>query len=297
MATKKQIIGIAVAGVAIVGWAAFRPELLFVNKSVNEKLPTMGNDKVEEIATGMFASQAHETKGTASLVKVGTKQYLRLSGFSTSNGPDVRVLILKEGSQPNSEGATDLGSIKGNQGDQNYELPANLMLTGNENISIWCQRFSVGFGTAKLHTDNKASATIQQSQFTPSNTRFAPLNVGFGGDIVVTFGNFNGSGFAGKASIVETNGARNLRLQLTKVQEGNFSIKLLKKESLKVGPFDSKVPSVDLGSPQNGTKNVPISKEIDAWLYRSVAVIKDGQIVAFVNLRSAQEKPAGLNLA
>jgi hypothetical protein len=293
MATKKQIIGIAVAGAAVLGWAAFRPELLFVNKTVNEKLPTMGNEKAHEIASGMFSSEAHETKGSATLVKVGNKSYLRLSAFSTSNGPDVRVYLLKEGQQPTSDDVLDLGSIKGNQGDQNYELPTDVTLTGNENVSIWCKRFSVGFGTAKLHSKAKPTASSSSSAFS-----FIPLDAGFGSDITVTSGKFGGdSGFAGSASIVESNGTRNLKVQFSKIKDGKFTMKLLKKESLKIGAFDAITPSVDLGSPQKGTKNIPISKEIDAWLYRSVAVIKDGQIVSFVNLRSAQEKSVGLNLA
>ena len=44
----------------------------------------------------------------------------------------------------------DLGSIKGNIGDQNYDLPANADLMKYRAVTIWCKRFSVNFGTAPL---------------------------------------------------------------------------------------------------------------------------------------------------
>jgi hypothetical protein len=40
--------------------------------------------------------------------------------------------------------------LKGNIGDQNYELPANADLAKYRAVTIWCKRFSVNFGTAPL---------------------------------------------------------------------------------------------------------------------------------------------------
>ena len=39
MRQRQVIIGMAVVGVIAVGWYLFRPELLFVNKTINEALP------------------------------------------------------------------------------------------------------------------------------------------------------------------------------------------------------------------------------------------------------------------
>jgi hypothetical protein len=47
-------------------------------------------------------------------------------------------------------GFVDLGSIKGNVGDQNYDVPADLDLSKYRAATIWCRRFSVNFGTAPL---------------------------------------------------------------------------------------------------------------------------------------------------
>ena len=42
------------------------------------------------------------------------------------------------------------GALKGNVGDQNYDLPAGVDLTVYRSVTIWCRRFSVNFGTAPL---------------------------------------------------------------------------------------------------------------------------------------------------
>lgn len=140
--------------VVIAGWYLFRPELLFVNQQVNEKLPT-GAVSSKTIAQGDFKSYAHETKGTASIVETEGKKFLRLTSFSTSNGPDVRVYLVKgsDSSQDavKSNGFIELGSLKGNIGNQNYEIPSNVDLNEYKAVAIWCARFGVDFGGATLN--------------------------------------------------------------------------------------------------------------------------------------------------
>ncbi len=151
----KKIAIIAAIPVLAIGWYLFRPELLFVNEKVNESLPTNGQAAMT-LSQGAFQSYAHETKGTASVVETGGRKYLRLSQFSTSNGPDVRVYLVKgtDSSQDavKKNGFVELGKLKGNLGDQNYEIPASVNLNEYKAVSIWCARFSVGFGGATLQS-------------------------------------------------------------------------------------------------------------------------------------------------
>ena len=54
-----------------------------------------------------------------------------------------------------AEGAFDdtfvnLGRLKGNVGDQNYEIPAGTDLGGLTTVVIWCDRFNSAFGAADL---------------------------------------------------------------------------------------------------------------------------------------------------
>jgi hypothetical protein len=137
-------------------WYAFRPERLFINQKVNEQFPT-ASAAGNQVASGEFHSGAHETKGTATVFQLSEgKKTLRLTNFATSNGPDVHVYLVaaqdaKDNDSVTKAGFVDLGSLKGNIGDQNYDLPANADLAKYRAVTIWCKRFSVNFGTAPLN--------------------------------------------------------------------------------------------------------------------------------------------------
>jgi Electron transfer DM13 len=140
-----------------IGWSLFRPELLFVNKKVNEEqVASAGASVMRAVAAGRFHSVAHETHGTATIQDVGAgRRVLRLTNFVTSNGPDVRVYLVAapdaaDNATVTKAGFVELGKLKGNEGDQNYDVPDDLDLTRYRAVTIWCRRFSVNFATAPL---------------------------------------------------------------------------------------------------------------------------------------------------
>jgi Electron transfer DM13 len=142
---------------ALVAWYAFRPERLVVNRLVNEALPTApGGLSAQPLESGQFYSILHPTKGTATILQMGDGSHvLRLTSFSTSNGPDVHVYMVaaddaKDVATVQQAGFIDLGVLKGNIGDQNYTLGSDLDLAKYRAVSIWCKRFSVNFGAAAL---------------------------------------------------------------------------------------------------------------------------------------------------
>jgi len=146
-----------VAIVVLVAWYAFRPERLVVNRSVNEAFPSgQGGSSSQSLASGQFYSILHPTAGTATIYQMGDgSRLLRLTSFSTSNGPDVHVYMVaaddaKDVPTVEKAGFVDLGVIKGNIGDQNYTLGSDLDLAKYRAVSIWCKRFSVNFGAAAL---------------------------------------------------------------------------------------------------------------------------------------------------
>ena len=164
MKRKKMIYGLALI-VAIALWAAFRPERLFVNEKVNEAMPAgYANVSQSVLTSGSFHSVAHGTKGTASIYQLADgKRILRLTNFETSNGPDVHVYLIAANDASDSETVKknsflELGSLKGNIGDQNYDIPADAGLTKYRAVTIWCKRFSVNFGTAPLNSGAAVSA-------------------------------------------------------------------------------------------------------------------------------------------
>ena len=158
------VLALAIAGIA--AWYAFRPERLFIDQKVNEQFPT-ASAASSKLASGQFHSGAHETKGTATVFQLADgKKTLRLTDFATSNGPDVRVYLVAADDAKDNDSVTkadfiDLGTLKGNIGDQNYELPANADLAKYRSVTIWCKRFSVNFGTAPLMNESMQSMNMQ----------------------------------------------------------------------------------------------------------------------------------------
>lgn len=138
-------------------WYLFRPDALVINKTVNEPFSEVaGGSEPVKLLTGRFHRNAHETKGTATIYRLEDgRRALRLTEFSTSNGSDVRVYLVaardvQKEDAARRAGFVDLGPLKGNIGDQNYDLPEGLDLAKYRSVSIWCRRFSVNFGAAPL---------------------------------------------------------------------------------------------------------------------------------------------------
>jgi len=155
---KKWQVAIPVLVIALfVAWYMFRPERLFVNQRVHEELPTSQDGSPSEaLASGIFHSILHPTSGTATIYRAGDgSRVLRFTDFKTSNGPDVHVYMVaaedaNDSATVEHAGFIDLGIIKGNTGDQNYALGPDVDLSKYRAVSIWCERFSVNFGTAPL---------------------------------------------------------------------------------------------------------------------------------------------------
>ena len=110
------------------------------------------------LVTGKFHGKVHKTSGRATVYKESDgKLVLRLTNFKTSNGPDVHVILVaaKDAEDDanflkNSTGKLELGALKGNEGDQNYDIPAGTDLDKFQTVSIYCERFNANFGAAPL---------------------------------------------------------------------------------------------------------------------------------------------------
>ena len=159
---KKPILMIAALVVLGGMWYAFRPERLFVNQSVNEAFPAASANSSATasqpvvLAAGNFHGVAHESTGVATVYQLPDgKRTLRLTNFSTSNGPELQLYFVAANDVSDSDtvkkaGFVTLGELKGNQGDQNYDLPSDLDLSKYRAVTVWCRRFGVNFATAPL---------------------------------------------------------------------------------------------------------------------------------------------------
>ncbi len=157
--SRRKWLLLAVGLPVLVGaWWAFRPEKLWINKQVNEPAPFASSADPQPLYTGLLEGKAHKTSGRATIYKTpGGKEYLRLTDFSTSNGPDVHVLLARSDDENLTQeivksqlDSVELGPLKGNQGDQNYDLPASVDLQKYNAAVIYCERFHAVFGVAKL---------------------------------------------------------------------------------------------------------------------------------------------------
>ena len=118
----------------------------------------MHEGKAKTLVTGKFHGKLHKTEGRATIYQEADgKLVLRLTKFKTSNGPDVHVILVATTDamddanflKDNTE-KLELGKLKGNEGDQNYEIPAGTDLTKFRAVSIYCERFNANFGAAPL---------------------------------------------------------------------------------------------------------------------------------------------------
>ena len=98
----------------------------------------------------------HRGDGTATVYDLGDgSRVLRFEEFEVTNGPDLRVLVTPD---PNpldhdalvAAGYTELGRLKGNIGNQNYDIPAALDTGSIGSVIIYCKPFAVIFAVASL---------------------------------------------------------------------------------------------------------------------------------------------------
>ena len=182
---RPWIIVAVIAVVAVpVGWYLISP--LFTTRAVNEDLPSPavsfnGSQATEAMGTamaesgdalneampgemsdlvvmyqGQFYSVVHEGQGVAKLYqRTDGSRFLRLEDFQVLNGPDLHVWLVPVDPVPNTVGTEiaghyDLGPLKGNVGNQNYDVPADLDLSAFKSIVIWCNPFRAPFSAAPM---------------------------------------------------------------------------------------------------------------------------------------------------
>ncbi len=152
MSRRSILMGLALVA-AVVGWYAFRPERAFIDRTVAEPMPQ--GEMAEVVLRGTFHSNAHDTRGTATVHRLSDgRLVMRFTDFETLNGPDVQIYLVAASDVDDEndvkQGFVNLGAMKGNIGDQNYDIPAGTDLKRYRAVSVWCRRFSVNFGAAPL---------------------------------------------------------------------------------------------------------------------------------------------------
>jgi hypothetical protein len=106
------------------------------------------------LGAGRFVGLAgHSGSGDAGIFQNPNGSYvLRFENFDIENGPDLEVYLVPGADQTSlAPGSIHLGGLKGNVGDQTYDLPAGTDLApGLYTALVWCEAFSVEFVGATL---------------------------------------------------------------------------------------------------------------------------------------------------
>ena len=105
---------------------------------------------------GGWIDAIHRAEGNASVYQLSNGvRVVRLENFKSTNGPNLYVYLSGDPSPRNSaqlheNGDFEVGRLKGNIGNQNYELPASVDLSKFKSVVIYCRQFHVVFGSAEL---------------------------------------------------------------------------------------------------------------------------------------------------
>ena len=167
-APEHRRVVLLIGGAGVLAAAAalwlFQPQKLVLDDEVREPPPSLegsggtgrssGSAPVV-VSRGVFRGLAHQGTGKALVVNLEDGRHvLRLEDLKVENGPDLRVYLST--AQATAPEATfddefiDVGALKGNIGDQNYEIPQSENPARYRSAVIWCRRFSVGFAVASL---------------------------------------------------------------------------------------------------------------------------------------------------
>jgi len=106
------------------------------------------------VGSGSFVGLAgHDGTGDAGIFRLEDgSSVLRLENFDIENGPDLELyLVPGEKSYSPGGGSLHLGPLKGNVGNQTYEIPRDFSVSsGPWTVLVWCEAFSVEFVGASL---------------------------------------------------------------------------------------------------------------------------------------------------
>ncbi len=182
------MLALAIPAIAL-GWWLFSP-LLF-NETVIEPFPRAASAQIpegstaEEVEAAMVEAEAdnstvsvdmpeadpikllagtfegadsfHQGSGDVGVYVLDDgSQILRFDNLDVTNGPDLHVILAPVASAEGradvmTSGYVDLGALKGNRGNQNYDIPPEVDLaSGDWTVVIYCQPFHVIFATAQL---------------------------------------------------------------------------------------------------------------------------------------------------
>jgi hypothetical protein len=144
---------------AAFAWTSLR------DKTVNEQVPvgvpaskvTKGSGAKPQnvaLASGPFkVADEGSARGTATVVRRASgDRVLTLTHFAVNNGPDLHVYLVAGGGKDIHD-RFELGGLKGNKGNQKYDVPKEADIHRYRTVVIWCRAFTVAFARATMQPE------------------------------------------------------------------------------------------------------------------------------------------------
>lgn len=123
--------------------------------AAEQEMPQMSDPRI--IGQGNFnqIDIIHGGSGTATLYELPDgSRVLRFENFRVTNGPELHVILTRNDNPltPEDVGTDyiDLGPLKGNVGNQNYNVPSEIDFSQYQAVVIYCLPFQVVFSVATL---------------------------------------------------------------------------------------------------------------------------------------------------
>jgi len=137
-----------------IGWYLLSP--MIINTTVDEKISVRVESESTVVVEGSFtdADSFHKGSGTVRILELEGLTFLRFENFEVTNGPTLHVLLSRNPSPTSSDELgeyVDLGKLKGNIGNQNYNIPEGTAIEEYGSVVIYCKPFKVIFTTATLN--------------------------------------------------------------------------------------------------------------------------------------------------
>jgi hypothetical protein len=126
-------------------FSTFQPQTIEAQEQQQEQQEPVSTLSGQFVGAG---DGIHNTEGIAKEIRLEDgKKFIRFENFKVTNGPDLFVYLSTDKS---ASDFIDIGRLKANIGNQNYEIPEGTDLTKYGTVLIWCKAFSVLFGSADL---------------------------------------------------------------------------------------------------------------------------------------------------
>ena len=128
-----------------------------INMEAVEPMPEKMTEAIA-LASGKFrdGDSFHKGSGDVSLYRLDSGDaVLRFEDLDVTNGPDLHVLVSTHPDpmtkrELQDAGYSTLGQLKGNRGDQNYDVPSSVDPDSIGSVIIYCMPFHVIFSVAPL---------------------------------------------------------------------------------------------------------------------------------------------------